>query len=125
MFPPPLPIRPGTFNVFLKDVGDGGGGRRLAKDIGFLGRGLKERLMVFLTGLVGGLGSRCFGMDSSHLEVLIEFDLAIFVDPVSKWDPLSLGLRFREDGDTRLLEVCIAISFDSLLTLVGKLVTWI
>ena len=62
-------------------VGDGGGGRRLANEIGFLGRGLNERLIVFLTGLVGGLGSRCFGIDSSHLEVLIEFDLAIFVEP--------------------------------------------
>ena len=29
-------------------VGDGGGGRRLAKEIGFRGRGLRERLMVFV-----------------------------------------------------------------------------
>ena len=73
-------------------VGDGGGGRRLANEIGFLGRGLNERLIVFRTGRVGGLGSRSFGIASSHLEALIEFDLATFVDPVSNKDPLGLGL---------------------------------
>ena len=73
-------------------VGDGGGGRKLANEMGFLGRGLNERLIVFRTGRVGGLGSRSLGMASSHLEALIEFDLATFVDPVSSKDPLGLGL---------------------------------
>ena len=73
-------------------VGDGGGGRKLANEMGFLGRGLNERLIVFRTGRVGGLGSRSLGMASSHLEALIEFDLATFVDPVSNKDPLGLGL---------------------------------
>ena len=73
-------------------VGDGGGGRKLANEMGFLGRGLNERLIVFRTGRVGGLGSRSFGIASSHLEALIEFDLATFVDPVSNKDPLGLGL---------------------------------
>ena len=93
-------------------VGDGGGGRRLAKEIGFLGRGLKERLMVFRTGLVGGRGSRCFGIDSSHLEVLIEFDLAIFeFDPVSNDDPfLGPGLKVRAEGVARDIEACAGAS---------------
>ena len=73
-------------------VGDGGGGRKLANEMGFLGRGLNDRLIVFRTGRVGGLGSRSLGMASSHLEALIEFDLATFVDPVSNKDPLGLGL---------------------------------
>ena len=68
-------------------VGDGGGGRRLAKDIGFLGLGLNDRLIVFLTGLVGGRGSKCFGIASSHLEVLIEFDLTTFDGPGCNNEP--------------------------------------
>ena len=35
-------------------LGEGGGGRKLAKETGVLGRGLRERLMVLLGGLVGG-----------------------------------------------------------------------
>ena len=100
-------------------VGEGGGGRKLAKDIGFLGRGLRDRLIVFRTGLVGGLGSRCFGIDSSHLEVLIELDLAICDDPDSNNDPLGLELTFREDGDA--LEPIL----DSSLSLHVELVTCI
>jgi hypothetical protein len=84
-------------------VGEGGGGRKLANEMGFLGRGLNERLIVFRTGRVGGLGSRSFGIASSHLEALIEFDLATFVDPVSNKDPLGLGLwslNLSFDADT-------------------------
>ena len=90
--------------------GDGGGGRRLAKEIGPRGRGLKDRLIVFRTGLKGGRGSRSFGNDSSHLDVLIELDLEIFDCPVVKDDDEegeafeSPRLRFRgaaggEEGD--------------------------
>ena len=65
-------------------VGDGGGGRRLAKEIGLRGLGLSDRLIVFRTGLVGGLGSKCFGIASSHLEVLIEFDRTTLDDPACR-----------------------------------------
>lgn len=84
--------------------GDGGGGRRLAKEIGILGRGLKDLLIVFLTGLIGGRGSRSFGNDSSHLEVLIELDREIFDCPVVKDDGEGgeafepPRLKFRGDG---------------------------
>ena len=84
--------------------GDGGGGRRLAKEIGPRGRGLKDRLIVFLTGLKGGRGSRSFGNDSSHLDVLIELDLEIFDCPVVKDDDEEgeafepPRLKFRGDG---------------------------
>ena len=92
-------------------VGDGGGGRRLAKDIGFRGLGLSDLLIVFLTGRVGGRGSKCFGIASSHLEVRIELDLTTLDDPVC-----NKVFSFGADG---LSGSCVTPFFESLSRLVS------
>ena len=79
--------------------------------------------MVFRTGLEGGLGSRSFGIDSSHREVLMELDLEIFDDPVSNnW---SRGVAFKvvEDGAVMDIVACVGHSFETLLCLVEEFAT--
>jgi hypothetical protein len=65
-------------------------------------------------------------MDSSHLDVLLEFDLAIFDDdPDSNNESLGLGLKVQEDGISRDIVVFEGASFDALVDLVEELVTCI